>query len=355
MKKIAIVTLQDSNNYGNRLQNYAVQEVLKDMGNKPYSLVINDNNKKMEIKKWLLKNLLNKIPNRYNAFAQRYKCFVNFNELYMNLKYINFEELKSINCDNVVIGSDQVWNPHIVTDEMSEFYFARFIDNNKRIPFSPSFGFSEIPPEQEVKYKEWISEIPRISVREEAGCKIIKDLIERDSEVLIDPTLMLDKDKWMYISKKPKINLNENYILKYFLGTPSKKHTDFINEIARENSLTEYELLDKNIPELYGTGPSEFIELINKSSLICTDSFHGCVFSIIFNKPFIVFDRDGNGAGMNSRIINLLSKFKLERKKFECIDKNKIFENEYSESYKILEVERNKVLKFLRESMKDEG
>ena len=151
--------------------------------------------------------------------------------------------------------------------------------------------------------------------------------------------------------KKPEKLKTDRFILKTFLGNVSNNAWDEMNRIAKENDCEIIDISDKNSP-YYDMGPAEFLYLEKNAFLICTDSFHSSVFAILYNNPFIVFSREGNGCEMNSRIETLLNKFKLENRMF---NDNKIdIENlqlDYNNSYKILEKERIKSKKYLMKAL----
>jgi len=165
--------------------------------------------------------------------------------------------------------------------------------------------------------------------------------------------MLLTADEWDKVAKKPKQldNLkNKRYILTYFLGNLSMDKKGKIEEIAQKNNCEIINILDKNSP-FYQTGPSEFLYLEKNAILICTDSFHSCVFSILYNRPFLVFQREGNVNKMNSRIETLLNKFKLEdREVNENITDDKL-KYDYSQAYKILENERDKTKIFIKNAL----
>ena len=206
-----------------------------------------------------------------------------------------------------------------------------------------------------MEFEYWKAKFKAISVREKVGENIIKKLTNRtDVEVLIDPTMLLNPEEWDIVAKRPKqIDLlkNKKYILNYFLGELSENRKKEIERVAKENNCDIINILDKKSP-FYQTGPSEFLYLEKNAFLICTDSFHSSVFAILYNNPFIVFSREGNGCEMNSRIETLLNKFKLENRMF---NDNKIdIENlqlDYNNSYKILEKERIKSKKYLMKAL----
>ena len=199
-----------------------------------------------------------------------------------------------------------------------------------------------------------MSEFKNVSLREETGKKIYYDITgKEDAIVCLDPTMLLKQQEWDKVSNRPKQldNLKSSkYILNYFLGELSKERKDEINRIAKENNCEIINILDKNNP-FYETGPSEFLYLEKNAFLICTDSFHSSVFAILYNTPFVVFDREDKVASMNSRIECLLSKFKLTDRYYKGKITDNLLKCDYTEAYKILEEERKKSDIFLRKAL----
>ena len=190
-----------------------------------------------------------------------------------------------------------------------------------------------------------------ISVREDRGKEIIQELTGRtDVEVLVDPTMLLNADEWDKVAKKPRELKNDKYILNYFLGELSEERNNEINRIAKENNCEVINILDKQSP-FYQTGPSEFLYLEKNAFLICTDSFHSSVFAILYNRPFIIFDREDKEVKMNSRIETLISKFKLVNRNYNGKITQENLEHDYTEAYKILEKEREKSNRFLEKCL----
>jgi len=187
-----------------------------------------------------------------------------------------------------------------------------------------------------------------LSVREEAGQKIIKDLLGIDVPVLVDPTLLLKKDEWLKIAKPHDHKPNKKYLLTYYLGEEKKNNSKFIKQYAKDNNLELVHLGDIKDKKRFTADPSEFLDYFNDASMIFTDSFHGSVFSIIFNKPFVVFKR-GN---MNSRIDTLLSKFNLENRHWGYVKEHKNFNDiDYSHVDEIINEERKKSFDYLRNAL----
>lgn len=337
MKTVNVITIYDLGNYGNRLQNYALTITLQKMNYKVYNLVKrNKEHKKTDLRILFLPVLKGDRKKK----ALRDKLFYNFAHLKLKKYYTN---------GFVICGSDQIWHPNW---HGTPFMFLAFAPKNKRIAYSASFGVSTLPEDKKKEYAQFLSEMKAISVREESGAKIVKDLIGKDVPVLIDPTLMLEKADWQKISKKPDFPVPEKYLLTYYLGEVSQERNQYMKKVASEKGLGIIRLENHNTGEAWWkTGPSEFLWLIEHCSLMCTDSFHGSVFSILMEVPFLVFNREDSMGDMSSRIDTLLSKFKLENRKFNNQQGADVFEKDYRHVQEILMIERKKALDYLKEAL----
>ncbi len=356
--KIGIVTIFDNNNYGNRLQNYATQTILKKFNFDVETIVCGQKKIQRNIKlsnffQKAIKKIIRSINKLRPINKKRKKVFENFTETY--IKHTNFKIMPNNikpnlnnDYDFFVAGSDQIWNPKWGLTEVELLGFA---ENKKRISFAASIGAKDIPKENQKIFIKEIKKFKSISVREKNAEEIIKKLTGRkDAQTLVDPTMLLSAEEWDKISKRPKELKNEKYILTYFLGNMSKKRKKEIKRIAKENNCKIINLLDKN-NKFYTTGPSEFLYLEKNAFLICTDSFHSCVFAILYNRPFLIFERENTTSDMSSRIDNLLDTFKLQDRKFTGNINNEMLKCNYSESYKILEEERKKANEFLKKAL----
>ncbi len=343
MKKVAIVTMI-GNNYGNRLQNFAVQEIYKRFGLQPETI-------KNPIRyRAIIKNIL-----RDRILNDRTTQFHVFDKKYIQWSRYSFQDDYSLAYDYYSIGSDQVWNTNWYerTPSRKDNYLLTFAKPSQRLCMSPSFGIAKLPDCWKMHFKDQLSLFPKLSVRELSGARIIKELTGKDAEVLIDPTLMLEKEKWFEIAKAPvKINTKDPYILTYFLGDTNPEAEKRISDIRKSEKLNVISLMSPEMKK-QPIGPSEFIYLIANAKIVITDSFHACVFSFLFSKPFLVYSRLGNDNDMDSRISTLCEKFELQRKYTRNNLENDIFECNYSEGYKCLDVEREKFLRFLNESLND--
>lgn len=354
MKKVGIITLNGYFNYGNRLQNYALQEMIKSLGFKVETIRIERFGSKSRFFK-KMGPILNIVkPNKIRRIEQeREKIFKEFSNNYIaeskqnyNLNY-NFATLNK-KYDYFVVGSDQVWNPSM--NKESPVFFAGFADKSKRIAYSASFGISKIPEHLKGDYTEWLNDFKYISVREQEGANIVEDLTNRIPKVLVDPTMLLSDEEWISISKKAENRPNKPYILTYFLGGPNEKDKAFIQSVAAKNNMEVINLGDNNEFDSYTTGPSEFIDYINNASAFFTDSFHGVVFSIILHTPFLVYERQSSGSSMYSRIETILEKFHMEDRAINDFSGN-IFDMDFESSKQILDKERANSIDYLKNSL----
>lgn len=349
--KIGIITIFDSNNQGNRLQNYALQQTLLKYANQ----VVTTKNKPKG------RNLKQKIM-RSSLFAE--SVFANrllgkrrkAEALWFNKKHLAISKQSVCcqeahgclrdGCDMYCAGSDQIWNPLI--GRGNAFDFLGFADREQTFSYAASFGVDEIPEQHREAIREGLQHIKHISVREDAGKRIVEELTGRtDAEVVVDPTMLLTTQEWDKILRKPKATLPEKYILTYFLGPVSPERTKAIEEKAEQMGCQIVEVMDKNSP-FYAIGPDHFVYLIKHAQLVCTDSFHGSVFSFLYQRRLAIFDREGSGNNMGSRIDTFAAKFHLEncRVKGNALPEN-ISEPDYTSGYQALEQEREKAKRFL--------
>lgn len=371
--KIGILTITDGANYGNRLQNYAMQELIESLGYEVETirrLTYRDRTKTDEVKitiKDTIKRFIGKKNTEFSA-RKRKNRFNEFNKRY--IKYSDFcisnnnapSELNDY-YDYFVCGSDQIWNAHfdVVKCDIKN-HLAAFADSTKRIAFAASFGTTDVAVGYKKVFEDELKKFKAIAVREDAGRKIVKDLTGRDDvAVVLDPTLLIDRDKWISIEKQPKYIKDEKYIVTYFLGGRSEKINLYIENLSAKNGLKvinlDIEFLrDSQISngDIFCTTPDEFVWLIHHAECVLTDSFHASVFSIIFEKPFLVFERIAaeKDNDMGSRIDTLLGKFRLNDCKDDIENPTKVpLNHDYSEGYKQLEKERKKAMFFLKKKL----
>lgn len=346
--KIGIVTLYGLDNYGNRLQNYAVYKIFRDLGYAPETIVCSISR---------VRNIAKDILRYYYTFIgkpefQRKTAFYKFVKRTTPVRFVYSKQMRiplSVADDYLCFftGSDQVWNPEFRVREKYNF-FLQFAPPAKRFCIAPSFGVSAIPGRFVEEYKECLAGINYPSCREVDGARIIRDLTGRDAEILIDPTMMLDLEQWKEIYEQISVP-ESRYILLYFLGDVSDERKDQIEKIANENNYQIIDVLKGGKPEFKALQPDGLLQLIEHSSFVCTDSFHVAAFSINFNKPFYVFDRcqkEDYGNNMISRISTLLSLFGL-KDRLNPTDIKDMFKCDFSYANKVIENERRREKEYL--------
>lgn len=356
MKKAMLITLYGEYNYGNRLQNYAVSEYLKkyeiETTTVKNNAILNRNDKYiLRYLKYCIIKLKSKIKRKTKYEKERIANFRKFNKnINISTEMFNFFRIKKYkNYDYYIVGSDQIWNYNFGC--LRKFDLAEFTDSNNKISFSASFGVDKIPDEYKEYTKECLKKFKAISVREESGKKIVEELTRRkDVEVLIDPTMLLTNKEWEKVIRKPKGIEKKKFILNYFLGDLSDERIKKIKKVAEENQCEIINILDIN-SKFYECGPSEFLWLEKNAFIVCTDSFHSSVFSILFNVPFIIFKRKDKNISMNSRIDTLLKTFKLEDRYYDGKISKEMLECNYTESYEILEKARKKAKDFIEKNI----
>ncbi|MBM6820169.1 polysaccharide pyruvyl transferase family protein [Clostridium saudiense] len=335
-KRIGLVSPYNIVNYGTKLQAFAMQEIIKTYGMEPQ--IVNyfpkyDRRPHIlfkKVKNGILKNKNNDNGKNVNSkvsekLAIRSKSVNSFDKKYNLSKSIKgYGNLKAsiVNYDAFICGSDQIWaEGNLITD----FYSLEFVNNKKRtIAYAPSFGTATILDKNKDKYRKFIRNIDYVSVREESGKKLIKDIAQREVKQVVDPTLLVDRKVWIDLISGVKNEISEKYIFCYFLGI-SKEHRQAVEELKKK---TGYKIVnlpfikcineaDENFGDykLFDVSPEKFIKLISEAEYICTDSFHGTIFSVIFQKKFYVFERFNRGSeeSTNTRLYSLLKMLKLEQ------------------------------------------
>lgn len=376
--KIGAITIIDYQNYGNRLQNYAVQEIFTKLGYEVNTIINPQEFRDMAYikgnylhkSKNLIKNIslvqkildyikFKKMSYQKKIKLKKFKLFTHKNILMadLNLNIINNKKINTQSFDYFIVGSDQVWNPKIGRANWIDF--LQFAPSEKRIAYATSIGLDEIPKEREEQFKKYISGMKYISVREQRAKEIIEELTDKKADVVLDPTLMLTAEQWAKISVRPNIDISKKYILLYFLGKISDVRMSYIKEYAQTNgcSILDIDNLKDIKNNIYIADPSEWVYLIANCQCMFTDSFHGCVFSIIHHKDFEVFHRvkeDGSDAGMFSRIETLTFMFKLEnriQKENNYQNKPHITTEEFSYVDNVIKYERERTSKLLKNAM----
>ena len=353
MKKIGIVTFYGNANYGNRLQNLAVQTILEDYGFRAESIIFM--NSRLKRWKYIFKLYLKGCFTK-DAGILRTCRFLNFNRKYIREKIIygSPEEVPSkllSRYDYFSVGSDQVWNIRM-KEVMGKgwFYFLEFTEDKKKVCISPSIGVSlgTVSGEYLEKMRRWLSGFRYLSCREKQGAQEISWLTGRECEWLIDPTIYVTKEQWTKIlSLKP--SGRAPYVFLFFIDGISNELKSCIDEYAASGG---YRIIDPSDPSggFYSADPAEFVELITHAHMVFTDSFHVMAFSINFHIPFYVFNRN-RIRNMTSRIESISEVFSLEER---YIREQKPFDIRESCSFEAadrqLSIERQKFSDYLNKN-----
>lgn len=369
MIKIATITFHHAHNYGSVLQAYALQKTIKNIGNEcgidiDYKIIDLHTNGQNEIYsvykknnsiKNVLKNILT-IPFS-KKLKERYLNFENFitNNLDLTKHYSSSQQLYSDlpKADIYISGSDQIWNVRAADFEMA-YYFDFLPENAYRVSYAVSMGPLMIDWSKYLDYKcsDCIKKYSEISVREENTKKMIYEISGCNSDIHIDPTLLLTEKDWLKVASNKNYN-NGKYILFYGLE-PTCEQLKIVKNISKTLNLpvvitkyfNKYDYFNSFV-KLYDCGPDDFLSLIHNASFVITSSFHGTAFSVLFKKPFLVFD------GMkDNRISHLLINTNLTSRNIHTNDtdfKNEsLFDIDFSKSKVFLQSERKKSKEYLK-------
>ena len=259
---------------------------------------------------------------------------------------------------DVLVGSDQLWLP---SGNGTNFYNLMFAPRAcNRIAYAASFGVSSIPAHQRKETAEYLNRIRHISLREESGKRIVKELTGRDVPVILDPTMVITREQWDEAVADKAVTDGE-YLFCYFLGN-NPSHREEASALAKSLGLKIVTLrhLDEYIAsdEMFGdeapydVGPEEFVNLIRHAKYVCTDSFHGSVFSILYHKQFISFNRYGDGKNSrNSRLDTLFGNIGIDRRFHGDLKSEILRKIDYDAVDSKLEVLRMRSDRFIREAL----
>lgn len=373
MKKVGIITILKVNNYGAELQAFALHHKLLQLGfdNEVIDYLYYTNPDHIETKgsqrimdvglknkmKWLghrVVNYLSKLKGGTNVKTERFRDFHKKNTK-LSTTFKTYEELYSADLpyEIYIVGSDQVWNP--ITHTSLNPYFLTFVKSGKKkISYGSSFGVTQVGKSNKDTYRKLLNNIDVLSCREQAGVDIIKQITDREAVRVLDPTLLLTAKEWENVAS---IEINSApYILLYVLRlSPFMKDiVKMIHKATGHNVISigrKIEPFDEGIKIINApdAGPAEFIGYFKNAASVITDSYHGSIFSIIFQKPFytVIPSRKSN----NSRQINLMELLGLEDRLVRETDHVRLEEMHninYQEVEQRLLKERQKSIKYLQ-------
>lgn len=356
--KIGIITFHFVNNFGGGLQAYALQRVIRNKFEAEAEIINYQN--------WFIKftDFVRIFPITRNksailsgmrTFSERFerkRQFANFLNTNFNIskKYKSYFELKNNppKYDKYICGSDQIWNPYITCGVARPYWLSFVKEGGDKCAYAPSLGTGSIANYYIKQMKREIQKIDYLSIRESQSANQIKEWIGREAEVLIDPTFLLGKAEWREVADYD-IKTPEHYILVYIMQSDYCVY-DYVKQIKEQYKLPVVDIsrygynpgfVDASI---IGIGPAQFLGLFDKADIVCTNSYHGLVFSLIFGKKLYLIPSKTFGL----RMVNLLKLLQIDQSKM--INSNDIEELEYdvTKVERAIKDEREKAFAFLR-------
>ncbi len=329
--KIGIITFctPKQANYGQILQCFALQSFLKKLGHKPFLIrykVTRDNTEDQNNKKSPLRFLFH-FPTYIKLFEQIIKShkfndeerkhnrnFQDFIDKHISSSSIFYDSLSLYDtppiADAFICGSDQIWGGDTA-------YYLDFVSKGKtKIAYAPSFGgINSFSSAYEKKISLLLKDFSFIGMRETSGVETCRRLGRSDTIQVADPTLLLSKSD--YDSIRINSNINDNYLFLYLIGNPTDVKLSEVYKLAKRKGLRviyvaaqmQYDKREKTYPQI-----GEWIDYIARSQFVITNSYHGTIFSLIYNKPFITIPLVDEYKRMNTRIEELLRNCKLENR-----------------------------------------
>ena len=373
--KLAILTQPISTNYGGILQAYVLQAFLRDLGHDV--VILNFKEKKLNLydksviffKRFILryffgrKNIDFSFESKYEAikpslFKETFdfidKYFTNLSSPIHNRR--DLMRIVGHHFDGYIVGSDQVWRP-IYSPDIKAFYIDfEHSDAVKRVAYAASFGVDkwEYSFWLTCKVRSLVKKFDCISVRESSGVEICRKRLKVDATQVLDPTMLWSEIKYVREFGLKKSEVNGNFIAAYILDLDDRKSC-LIREVANHLALGVTNLYKNGYQALQESfsnpSPVCWLETIYNASFVVTDSFHGCVFAILFKKQFVVL---GNSRRGTARFVSLLEQFDLLDRFVgdESFMRNVLMKNiDYDRVHLLLEEKRIQSIGFLKESL----
>lgn len=345
MKTVGILTVHRLPNWGSVLQAYALQQIIDSLGYhstiidyiypnpyhwekgsfKPNKISIKTRIAQfLGIRAYFKTQLLNKFLHDKMRLSKKFPTIAS---IHKNPPKFNI----------YVAGSDQIWNYKTLHCD-STFMFDFVPQDKKKIAYSSSFSVEKLSDDVKETYKTWLSKFDYLSVREQNGSKIIKELLNRDIPVVLDPTLLLDGNHWTFLSKQANVkSVPKKYILCYMLGytyNPKPAMTRLLRRIQQKydypvifigQNIEDYDGKRFDFYKTQNLGISEFLWLIKNADIVVSSSFHGVAFSVNLGTPLIAMVESLKQA--DDRIKSLLENLEMmknlysldtELNSFEC-------------------------------------
>lgn len=343
--KVGILTFHNAHNYGAVLQAYALRTVIRKMGHDAF--ILNYRNKGIE--KQYPENLDTADIKKQDEWHRQYMRFENFiNQILLedNTRYLQIEDLKDMDIDCFICGSDQIWETGL-TDGIDPVYFLDFECKAKKMSYAASKAFASISAESRLYFRRTLSEFQAVSVREGSVADEL-NTIGIPAVNVLDPTLLLKAGDYEALLSYGKEG-NEKYVLAYYI-VEDEELEQCVRQASDQLGLRAKEIHFYRVPnavdgQMADCGPEEFIELFKNAAYVFTNSFHGVIFSIIFHKSFYaVYKRD-------NRKDEFLKKIGLESR--HITNRTELILNDvvYADADERLNKEKERSLKFLEQNL----
>ena len=314
-EKIGILTFQWADNFGALLQAYGLQTWLTQQG---FDVsVVNYAPPFLRGRDWLMPyrperrwkkfSIRTGLKNAGADWAISKKRMNAFRKKYLAIDgppIFRTKTLAKVKTDLLIVGSDQIWNPNI-TCGLQPAYFGAFQNDKikKVIAYGTSFGTDSLPAEYEDEFSRLLTSVCDISMREKNAAEYVRNRFQREAVDVVDPVLLITGEDWRLIEKPPR---EKGYVLCY-MPEYNEELRETASAFARERNLDvielDYRKRNMRIPfqTVYSAGPLEFLGYVSHAECVFSNSFHGLAFSILFHKPFFVWD-----SALGARLKNLL-------------------------------------------------
>ncbi len=340
--KIAILTQPLHNNYGGNLQNFALQKVLRDMGHEPVTIDRHSSVKlRTKLKLGYFKRLVFSLlgcgekPSFKSYFSKKHEAYLReevsrFIDTHINKtpKLYSDAQVHAVFANNqfdtVVVGSDQCWRP--IYSPSIYCYFLNFLQQEeriKKISYAASFGTDEweFSPEQAERCKQLVQQFDLVTVREKAAVNLVREKLNKEAHFVLDPTMLLNREDYEQLLQGCNLPNNQGLYTYILDRTDWKKEVveTTKNKLGLKQYSSQHDLKNpgqQKIPSI-----ESWIKGFADADFVITDSFHGTVFSIIFNKPFISLVNVDRGA---SRFESILGELELTERLMSDFDKQQI-------------------------------
>lgn len=327
-KRVGVITFHNYDNYGAILQSYALQKKLREMGTHPEIIdyrcdYISNPFRLVNLKEKGLFNYIYGVIGHICYLPRHPKC-QKFRKHIRYSKPVTKNDMGAVagKYDLYLAGSDQIWDYHLTNFDTA--YFLDFVKKGKqKCSYAASIGEHEPPQKYQEKYRELLSDFDDILVREDYGADIVEKLTGKRPPVVCDPTLLLTADEWRKLLVRP--HRKGKYILVYQLGiNPSL--VDFVRRLKKKTGLPVVYVPFPLVGLLpcscqLTVGPAEWMGLFSEAEYVVSDSFHGVVFSLLFNRKFFAMV---NGHHKNRRVQQLLDMVNLSNRTMETVTEDEL-------------------------------